>query len=136
MQSIFILLLTLGCISVANTYQCYSCDGDRKGDCNDPFNITAMTDNDKREAPPGAACKKTKRESKGGSSVFRSINSFGPEDCIGGQNGCETISGDGITATTCCCTSDLCNGVSAVQQKPLIMLLTISILAMFAYRWY
>ncbi|CAF3563262.1 unnamed protein product [Adineta steineri] len=136
MQSIFILLLTLGCIGIVSTYQCYQCDGDIKGDCNDPFNATgSITDNDKREAPPGAACMKTKRESTGGSTAERRINSNGLYYCIGGQNGCKKYNRDGITATVCCCTSDLCNGVSTVQQKPLIVSLIMSTLAMFSYRW-
>ncbi|CAF1419087.1 unnamed protein product [Adineta steineri] len=137
MQSIFILLLTLGCISIVSTYRCYSCDGDLEDDCNDPFNATGgITDHHKEEAFPGEACTKTKLESKGGSTVERDTNSRGPYYCIGGQNGCKKYNRDGVTATVCCCTSDLCNGVSIVQQKLLTVFLTISTLAVFAYRWY
>ncbi|CAF4454384.1 unnamed protein product [Adineta steineri] len=95
-----------------------------------------MTDYDKGEAQSGEACMKTKLESKGGSTLQRDINSRGPYYCIGGQNGCKKYNRDGVTATVCCCTSDLCNGVSIVQQKPLAVFLTISTLAVFAYRWY
>ncbi|CAF1378193.1 unnamed protein product [Adineta steineri] len=136
MQSIFILLVTLGCISVVNTYQCYSCDGFSNGDCNDPFNATGtITDRDKMTAGPGEVCMKIKIETKGGTLIERGTNSIGAS-CIGGQNGCKKQKESGVTATICCCTSDICNGVSVVQQKPLIICLTMSTLFMFAYRWY
>ncbi|CAF1502256.1 unnamed protein product, partial [Adineta steineri] len=124
------------CISIVSTYQCYTCNGLLKSDCNDPFNATGnITDRDKVDVPAGTACMKTKYKSKGGSNVERVVNPLAVL-CVGSQNGCKEKTESGITITICCCTSDLCNGVSIVQQKPLIVFLTMSTLFMFAYRWY
>ncbi|CAF1378137.1 unnamed protein product [Adineta steineri] len=137
MQSIYILLLTLGCISIVSTYQCYQCHGESNGDCNDPFNATGgITDYDKEEASPGEICVKAKLKTNGRSTIERDTNSNGLFNCVAGENGCKKYINGDLTATICCCTSDLCNAVSIVQQKPLIVLLTMSTLVMFTYRWY
>ncbi|CAF1419106.1 unnamed protein product [Adineta steineri] len=135
MQSIFILLLNLGCISIVDTYKCYTCVALGEGHCNDPFNPTGMTDNEKKEALPHEACIKTKSKLMGTIVVGRTVNASA-SSCPGGRNGCKEESKDGDTTTICCCTSALCNGVSMVQQKPLIVFLTMSTLATLAYRLY
>ncbi|CAF1378156.1 unnamed protein product [Adineta steineri] len=138
MQSIFILVLTLGCISVVSTYQCYQCHDDNNGDCNDPFNANGMTEQNKVEVLPDGVCAKVKRQQGDFISVYRTTYASDgmAETCLGGVNGCKKVTEEATTSTLCCCTSDLCNGVSAVQQKPLIVLLTIGTLAMFTYQWY
>ncbi|CAF1396210.1 unnamed protein product [Adineta steineri] len=116
--------------------------------CDEPFNADGMTANEKKEAPTGGACMKTKTKLKNNAAlkditiledittvVHRNVT-LSASSCPGGQDGCKEVSKDGDTATICCCTSDLCNGVSIVQQKPLIVFLTMSTLAMFAYQWY
>ncbi|CAF1419099.1 unnamed protein product [Adineta steineri] len=135
MQSIFIVLLALGCISIVNTYQCYTCKSSINGGCEDPFNATAMTDKNKMEASGDGACMKITLTTKSGSITTRDFNEF-PVLCLGGMNGCDERSGNLLDSNICCCTSDLCNGVSTVQQKPLTVFLTMSMLAMFAYQWY
>ncbi len=77
---------------------------------------------------------KDKTHSKGGSAARRSIES-NLVNCIGGTNGCGKYEQYGYTHTVCCCTSNLCNGVSAVRQQPLFLFVTIGTLTMLAYRW-
>ncbi|CAF1419073.1 unnamed protein product [Adineta steineri] len=133
MQSIFILLVTLGWISMVSTYQCYDCVSSFNIYCGDPFNGNGMTHNDKKEAPADGTCMVKKVTTSFGSVVTRSTNSIA-KFCIGGLNGCGEKSLLGINTTICCCTSNFCNGVSTVQQKPLLIFLLMSTLAMLTYR--
>ncbi|CAF1637621.1 unnamed protein product, partial [Rotaria sordida] len=55
------------------------------------------------EAPEGQVCNKA----RSGDIVVRGV--LQTAGCVGGPNGCRTATQGGITATLCCCTSDLCN---------------------------
>ncbi|CAF3723596.1 unnamed protein product [Rotaria socialis] len=136
MQSLFFILLVLGSINMVSTLICHVCKSDATPQCGDPFIPNNSTGINLGNVPNGTVCMKTKRETKGGVKVDRQFtltsNTFG---CLGGVNGCfeETVSG--ITTTTCCCnTRDSCNGVSVVQQQPLVVFIILSTLVMFTNR--
>ena len=55
--------------------------------------------------------------------------------CPGGANGCDKATQAGFTGTVCCCTGNLCNGVSTLRQQPLaIAFFVIATFAMFIYQ--
>ncbi len=56
--------------------------------------------------------------------------------CIGGTNGCTSASQGGVTATLCCCTTNLCNGVSMVREHSLIIFIAISALTILLSQWF
>jgi len=49
------LIILIGCISMASTYQCYFCSSPQKG-CGDPFDAKSMNTADKIDVPSGGAC--------------------------------------------------------------------------------
>ena len=121
MKSLAILLI-LGFIGAASTYKCYVCTvGDKN--CADPFDGTKMTDQQKVEIPAGGLCVKVKTNDQ----VVRSIGI--PGVCLGGSDGCKKISAAGVSVETCCCQSELCNGVSVVRNQPLLLFISVGVIA-------
>ncbi|CAF1637662.1 unnamed protein product, partial [Rotaria sordida] len=116
MKSICILLI-FGLISAASTYKClkqftkyiqfhmviYMCSAADNPNCGDPFMASGMTGAQIIEASEGQVCNKA----RSGDIVVRGV--LPTTGCVGGPNGCRTATQGGITATLCCCTSDLCN---------------------------
>jgi hypothetical protein len=56
--------------------------------------------------------------------------------CLGGTNGCTSASQEGISGTVCCCTTNLCNGVSMVRDQSLIIFIAMSSLIIIVCQWF
>jgi hypothetical protein len=55
-KTLLLSIISVGCINMINTYQCYACDNRLKDGCGDPFNARSMTDMEKSEVPSGGVC--------------------------------------------------------------------------------
>ncbi|CAF4524314.1 unnamed protein product [Rotaria socialis] len=86
MQSIVLLLSILGCIYIVHGLECYYCESDVNSGCGDPFNASAMNDDNTDDDTTFIACVKVKSESNGIFSISRrGVNTTG--DCSGDVNG-------------------------------------------------
>ncbi len=56
--------------------------------------------------------------------------------CSGGTNGCAPVTEGGISGTLCCCTTNLCNGVSMVREQSLIIFIAMSALTILLSQWF
>ncbi|CAF3316158.1 unnamed protein product [Rotaria socialis] len=129
MKYIIALLLVIQCIGFVSTYQCYSCNSVSTLACGDPFNANSIPSTEIVEAGPNEVCEK----SNVGGIITRSLATT--ITCIGGVNGCKKASPLGIDVVTCCCNSNLCNGVPATQQKTLLFTILCAI-TMLVYHWF
>ncbi|CAM2701421.1 unnamed protein product [Rotaria socialis] len=119
MQSIVLLLSILGCIYIVHGLECYYCESDVNSGCGDPFNASAMNDDNTDDDTTFIACVKVKSESNGIFSISRrGVNTTG--DCSGDVNGCKSQNINGVTSSTCCCTTKLCNSASSLQSLSVI----------------
>ena len=127
-----LLLLALVCsltISSAQAYNCYACNSITDPGCVDPFNKDSAPAGWKVPATASQRCQKVK--APGGIITRGPIEAAG---CINGDNKCFEVSVPIIGKTsTCCCNSDLCNGVTSVRQQPIVIFGIISTLIIFIY---
>jgi hypothetical protein len=56
--------------------------------------------------------------------------------CPKGTIGCDTETKDGTTSITCCCNSNLCNGVSTLRQQSSIVCIIMGTFAIITYQWF
>ena len=78
--------------------------------------------------------KKVKGVQNGQTVVARSISTA--DQCRAGTNGCKDVTEQGVTATVCCCNSDLCNGATTFRQQSLVGYLVVGIIATIYYRFF
>ncbi|CAF1117123.1 unnamed protein product [Adineta steineri] len=51
--------------------------------------------------------------------------------CKNGDNGCSSTKVADLDITDCCCNTDLCNGVSSIQQQYLLLISVVSMVIVF-----
>ncbi|CAF1000986.1 unnamed protein product [Rotaria sordida] len=91
MRSTFVLLLTLGCISLATAYQCYVCSSANNAACGESLKATDLNSILKVEVPPGSVCGVANTTMLGTAMVIRYVGPIA-EICIGGTTkGCQTM---------------------------------------------
>ena len=132
MHSIFLVLSLLGCICVTNAIRCYVCNSGTNPGCGDPFDRDRMNNTLTFEFGTNGVCTKGKVENGDSVTVLRGGS---PTDaaCVGGRDGCKSDSDNGVSATVCCCTTELCNSALTLRNQPVFFMIIIAI-TMFIYR--
>ncbi|CAF1286141.1 unnamed protein product [Rotaria magnacalcarata] len=133
MQSSILLLSILGCIYIVYGLECYDCDSSTNSACGDPFNASGLNGDNKCDEDTFIACVKVKMERNGIFSISRSGTNIS-DVCSGDVNGCQSQNLNGATSSTCCCTTNLCNGASSLQNLSVISMVIILPIVL-AYQW-
>ena len=132
----------------------YQCTSALNSTCWDPFDASGISAAEKIEVPQGWACAVCFWKNslvimwilsvlfcfliqiiKANDFITRST--LPTERCVRGTNGCHSVKLVSfiITSVLCCCTTDLCNGVSMLRGQPLTLLATAIVLIQLVCRW-
>ncbi|CAF1349064.1 unnamed protein product [Adineta steineri] len=117
---IAVLFLVILSFYSTDAYNCYVCASGSAG-CGTSFDATQMN-----ATANIVAANATQRCTK---SQFGDLVSRGVADvstCSNGDNGCNVTSLLGATIASCCCNTNLCNGVSSIQHQYILFISAIS----------
>ncbi|CAF1286221.1 unnamed protein product [Adineta steineri] len=117
---IAVLFLVILSFYSTDAYNCYVCTSVSDG-CGASFDATKLNSTGNIVAATG---NQTCTKGQIGDLISRGVADV--STCTNGANGCNTTSLLGATFASCCCNTNLCNGVSSIQHQYSLFISAIS----------